>query len=611
MGITTDNILNEDEVSAVVFTGTAEAGATVTVRVEQAGTEVVTSQDVIADANGNWQATFDLSAVTDGATIVLATAEDVSGNLSNEASVNFSIDTAAAPLAITAPTDGSLINSDQVDSVDITGTFENNQQVFLTLTDSLRSVQLGPISVDGTGAWSVNYDFSGFEEGNIVIQATGTDTQGNDAQSSVTVILDTLEPALQIDDLQTVNDDNVVDATEVSTYQVEGTGEADLTVTFDITDSAGTVVSGSAVVGTDGTWSAAPGTSLSTLQDGLLTIVATEQDDAGNIATDTHTITLDLTTDDVTINSPITTDNILNEDEVSAVVFTGTAEAGATITVRVEQAGTEVVTSQDVIADANGNWQATFDLSAVTDGATTVLATAEDVSGNLSNEASVNFSIDTAAAPLAITAPTDGSLINSDQVDSVDITGTFENNQQVFLTLTDSLRSVQLGPISVDGTGAWSVNYDFSGFEEGNIVIQATGTDKDIVGRHTPGVEEWQKLLAGAHLLTVPAGETILYRGEPSESVYFVVEGACEAVNHVGQAGQPRLEGDGFGYSSLFVGFVPHDVLSRGAKLLHVEASYLRALFSFEGNEILAAHFFAWVALQLTKISLISSEESG
>lgn len=74
------------------------------------------------------------------------------------------------------------------------------------------------------------------------------------------------------------------------------------------------------------------------------------------------------------INFPITADNLINEAEAtSGYTFTGKAEAGATITGRVEDALGHVFTPDFTItADSTGAWSAFIDISSIENGEATV-----------------------------------------------------------------------------------------------------------------------------------------------------------------------------------------------------------------------------------------------
>ncbi|MBP5800530.1 hypothetical protein J2D78_00365 [Microbacterium maritypicum] len=328
--------------------GTAEAGATVTVR-DAAGTAIgiVTVGD-----DGTFSLNLD-PALADGATGTV-TVTDAAGNESAPP-VEFTAD-ASAPAAPTAnPSNGSVVS----------GTVEAGSTV--TVRDEDGTI-IGSVVAGQDGTYSVTLS-SALKDGQIAT-VTATDAAGNES-GSVSVTADNEAPAAP-----------TLNASNGST--VSGIAEAGATVT--IRDTDGTII-GTTTVGADGMFTAAVTPALS---DGAKATV-TVADAAGNVS-DSASVTAD---------SAAPAAPKLNPSSGSTV--SGTAEAGATVTIR-DADGAIVGTA---IVGADGMFTATVS-PALADGAKATVTVA-DAAGNVSDSASIT--VDAVAPGKAVVDPTTGSAV--------------------------------------------------------------------------------------------------------------------------------------------------------------------------------------------------------
>ncbi|WP_257293341.1 VCBS domain-containing protein [Endozoicomonas sp. YOMI1] len=127
----------------------------------------------------------------------------------------------------------------------------------------------------------------------IVLENTDLSPLGNTDQE----IIDQLKSDGQLIltrtlDTGTVMGDDRISAAEEGAVLVSGVGEPGASIQVEIEDSSAATVSATVTVGVDGTWSLA-GSELdvSTLSDGELDITVTQTDSAGNVTTDTSTVT--------------------------------------------------------------------------------------------------------------------------------------------------------------------------------------------------------------------------------------------------------------------------------------------------------------------------------
>jgi hypothetical protein len=121
------------------------------------------------------------------------------------------------------------------------------------------------------------------------VTASVADKAGNTASDSVNNdVLDTQATITIANDGS--GSDGVFNKSEAAGAAVSGTTtgvEAGQIVTLTFTDSANHVVTTTAKVGSDGSWSV-PAQSLSGLTDGSVTVKAQVSDVAGNVASDSH-----------------------------------------------------------------------------------------------------------------------------------------------------------------------------------------------------------------------------------------------------------------------------------------------------------------------------------
>ena len=205
----------------------------------------------------------------------------------------------------------------------------------------------------------------------------------------------------------------------------------------------------------------------------------TGTDVADNVATGTHTVTVDTTPPLLTIVVDTGLDNILNAAEALAgLPVSGTGEAGLTVTVTLNNVNYTTV----VLGD--GTWSLTVpagDLQAIpTDGLLPITATATDAAGNnviVSVDPEISLAIH-ALPTLTLDPVTGDNILNiAEAASGFTITGTSTN-------LPDgTLVSVNIGGTVVSGTvtaGVWSAPVSanlLNGLTEGVNTVTVSVTD--------------------------------------------------------------------------------------------------------------------------------------
>ncbi|HGM5174421.1 TPA: Ig-like domain-containing protein, partial [Pseudomonas aeruginosa] len=365
--------------NGTTLSGTAEPGATVTLT-DGNGNPI---GQVTADGSGNWS--FTPGTPLANGTVVNATASDPTGNTSAPASTT--VDSVAPAAPVVNPSNGA----------EISGTAEPGATV--TLTDGSGN-PIGQVTADGSGNWSFTPS-TPLADGTVV-NATATDPAGNTGgQGSTTV--DAIAPATP-----TVNLSNG--------SSLSGTAEPGSTVI--LTDGNGNPIAEVTADGS-GNWTYTPSTPIA---NGTVVNVVAE-DAAGN-SSPPATVTVDSSAPPAPVINPS-----------NGVVISGTAEAGATVTLT--DAGGNPI--GQVTADGSGNWS--FTPGTPLANGTVIVATATDPTGNTGPQAATT--VDAVAPPAPVIDPSNGTTIS----------GTAEAGAKVILT---DGNGNPIGETTADGSGNWS-----------------------------------------------------------------------------------------------------------------------------------------------------------
>ncbi|MGU0692216.1 Ig-like domain-containing protein [Pseudomonas aeruginosa] len=365
--------------NGTTLSGTAEPGATVTLT-DGNGNPI---GQVTADGSGNWS--FTPGTPLANGTVVNATASDPTGNTSAPASTT--VDSVAPAAPVVNPSNGA----------EISGSAEPGATV--TLTDGSGN-PIGQVTADGSGNWSFTPS-TPLADGTVV-NATATDPAGNTSgQGSTTV--DAIAPATP-----TVNLSNG--------SSLSGTAEPGSTVI--LTDGNGNPIAEVTADGS-GNWTYTPSTPIA--NGTVVNVVA--QDAAGN-SSPPATVTVDSSAPPAPVINPS-----------NGVVISGTAEAGATVTLT-DGNGNPI---GQATADGSGNWS--FTPGTPLANGTVIVATATDPTGNTGPQAATT--VDAVAPPAPVVNPSNGATIS----------GTAEAGAKVILT--DGSGN-PIGETTADGSGNWS-----------------------------------------------------------------------------------------------------------------------------------------------------------
>ncbi|MCO2349683.1 Ig-like domain repeat protein, partial [Pseudomonas aeruginosa] len=337
-----------DPSNGTVISGTAEAGATVTLT--DAGGNPI--GQVTADGSGNWS--FTPGTPLANGSVINAVAQDAAGNTSGP--VSTTVDAVAPATPVIDPSNG----------VELSGTAEPGVRVILT---DGNGNPIGQTLADGSGNWSFTPG-TPLANGTVIV-ATATDPTGNTGPQAATTVDAVAPPA------------PVIDPSNGTT--ISGTAEAGAKVI--LTDGNGNPI-GEPTADGSGNWTFTPATPLA---NGTV-VNAVAQDPAGNTGPQGST-----TVDAVAPNTPVvnpSNGNLLN----------GTAEPGSTVTLT-DGNGNPI---GQTTADGSGNWS--FTPGSQLPNGTVVNVTASDAAGNTSPPATTT--VDSSLPSIPQVDPSNGSVIS-------------------------------------------------------------------------------------------------------------------------------------------------------------------------------------------------------
>ncbi|KTK48162.1 type 1 secretion target domain-containng protein [Enterobacter hormaechei subsp. hoffmannii] len=453
VALTVNTLSGDDVINA------AEAGASLVINGSSAqfasGTQVTItlngkSYTATIQSDGAWQTTVpaaDVGALADGASYQISvSAQDSAGN-SASATHTISVDTTAPVISVNTLSGDDVLNAAEAQqplTVHGSSSAEAGQTVTVTLGGKTYTALVG-----SDGIWTLDVpaaDLAALSQGALTVTAVVNDKAGNSGQTTHTLTVDTVAPAVTI---STVADDDIVNnAEQLAGQTISGTTTAEQGQTVTVSFNGHSY---QAAVGADGSWSVfVPGRDFLGLSDGDYTITATVSDKAGNPGSATHDVTLNGDVPTIVINT-FAQDDIVNAAEHGTpLIVSGTTDAPAGQTVTITLNGkTYTATVQN-----DGTWSYTVgsaDVTALADGGSYVINA--QVSNAIGNSASDNHSV-----TLDLTAPSMGISIDSLQNDTgLSASDFITNDKQVVVngSLTAQLGNNEKAQISLDGGSTW------------------------------------------------------------------------------------------------------------------------------------------------------------
>ncbi|WP_373686430.1 Ig-like domain-containing protein [Acinetobacter sp. YH12098] len=502
--------LSIDAVTADNVVNAAEAGKTVTLTGNVTGeftegdivTLTINNQQYTAEvqANGSWSvdvAGSDLLADGDQSIAGSVVVHDVAGNPATvTADKVYSVDTTAptATLSIDAVTADNVINKSESerDNVPVTGTVGGDAKVedIVTLTVNGKTFTGEVYDDEGTLRFSINVPGADLAAGtSISASVTTHDDAGNagTADTNRTYSVD-IEATITITGPLAVDD--VINALESDeSLTITGT-----TTGVEANQPVEVVVGGKihyATVGTDGNWTVTvPADNVGDLADGPLTVTATVSDEAGNVASDNHAVTVDTVQPGVTVTITDAVLNIADPSSDLTIVFSEVPHSATGVALTSEQVKALLNLPAGVsvgdLTTSNGGltWTGTLTADSVvnaTDLTVTVPANSYyDQAGNAGTGNSDSVTVDTTAPTIDQAAIGDGNL-SRDEATNITLSGTttgVEADQTVTVTVTDGNGATVVVTATVGTDGSYSTTADLTGLADGPITVLAEVTDK-------------------------------------------------------------------------------------------------------------------------------------
>jgi hypothetical protein len=439
------------------------AGSTVNISVVNDGNTYSFTATVQAD--GSWSADVP-TALADGLLTITATITDAANNTATVTDTA-TLDTNAPTISI----DALAVTNDTTPTISGTSDAADGIQVTITVVDALGNSQTA-IATISSGAWTVDLT-TPLSEGNYTVTASVSE-DGLTGTASRQGGIDLTPPALIVDSPAIMND---------TTPTISGTSDAPQgsVVTISVTDSAGDIVTASAVVGASGAWSVALGTALA---EGAYTISASVSDTAGNTSSASASGVIDITPANVVI------DTVAVSTDLTPVIMgsaTGAVAGNRVVVTFVDSAG--VSHSVETTLDASLNWQVEA-TQALAEGAYTVTAVVTDTAGN-NGSASTTSAVDTTAPVVSIdqsslTLTNDSTPLISGTSDAANstITVTFiaaGGAQHSVTTTTDANGDWQAAADQVLADGVYSVTASITDTAGNTGTDSKTGGEVDTV----------------------------------------------------------------------------------------------------------------------------------
>ncbi|MFJ5508924.1 Ig-like domain-containing protein [Pectobacterium jejuense] len=559
----------------------------------------------------------DLSTLLDGNTTLNVSITNTSGNIGT-------VNNAINIIAKTLPTislgslfggDGFLNAEEAALTQTISGTTTN------AVAGSAVVIRIGTLTLNATvgsdGTWSTSVtplQLSGLANGNLTVSATVTDPAGNSTGISTGLNIAILPPTITLNPLF---NNGVLDLPSLLSTQLIGGTTTNVPAGTAINVTLGSKTY-TATVGANGGWSLpVPSLDLKALADGVTNVSVRLVDAAGNVGTQTGTVSVAINGQPtLTINPLFGGDGLLNAVEAAAgqiISGTSTNAIGSTIQISL---GTKTYSA---VVQSNGSWSVSLpslDLNGLTDGTLSLNASLTNAAGkSTSAGASIGVGVHTLpTVSLGSLFGGDGYLNLAEAGINQIISGTTTNAAGGSVTLT--VGGLVLNA-AVASNGTWSISVpsaNLLNIADGNLSVGVKVTDRYGNTNNTSSnviVKTHQLPQLGIDAVGSLIGNTVglLANGVTvSGTSRYVQQGAKVTVTLLGQTLQGTVGADGKWSAHFTSSLLGINVLNVGAILTAllgtaVEASVTDQAGNFTG---VSAGLTSGITLGLPLMSMMA-----
>ena len=327
---------------------------------------------------------------------------------------------------------------------DLSPTLTGHAQAGTKVTIKDGNDVLATVTANKDGHWTYTFQF--LEEGKHDLTAVTGHGDQRRTSDVLDVVIDTTAPAKTSVDLKASSDsglsstDNI---TDVAAPTLTGTAEKHATITI----RDGHDVLGTTRADAHGHWSFTS----TALEDGDHRLTAIVTDAAGNhrrassaLKVSIDTATPDAPTIDLDSGSDTGSSSIDNLTKDSTPVLTGTAEAGATVTIK-----DGATTLGTTTSDNAGIWS--FVTDSLANGTHSLTAVATDAAGNTGSPATLSIIIDTQIVAPTISLSTDDGTPGDHTTTDPTLIGTAAAGTTISIFIDGS--SIAADTVTVDSSG--------------------------------------------------------------------------------------------------------------------------------------------------------------
>ncbi|MEM5507621.1 Ig-like domain-containing protein, partial [Pseudoalteromonas sp. AS71] len=450
--ITIDALADTNDTTPTISgTATGEPeGTVVTITVtDEAGNPQTITTEVQADGTFSVDVPNELS---EGEFTVEVSVTDTAGNEITAATTG-EVDTIAPIVTINALGD----TSDTTPTISGTVSGETaGSTITLTVTDANGAVQTITAQVIADGSWTAEVS-AALAEGTYSVDASISDSAGNEGTASALGTIDTSALTITIDIIGETND---------QTPQINGdtfNAQVGSSVEVQITDSAGATITLTTVVDENGLWSVTPPVDLA---EGTILISATVTDIGGGTASAELDAVIDITPPTIQVNELDTS------NDTTPVISGNTTDivAGTVINLTVTDSQ-GVVRTFSTTTDVEGNW--IIELSQeLASGDYSVEAEVSDAAGNSASDTATG-NIDTSGPSLTV----DFDTVTNDSTPTISGTSDAEVGTSITVVITDENGVEQTLTTTVDTNGNWEVTPQ-TDLNEGDNTIEVSVSDE-------------------------------------------------------------------------------------------------------------------------------------